>query len=74
MTVSGDDRAVVEFHQEGRIILTAVRVDHQTREIRQDRGAVERFGECCREARCADDLRIGGAFLPLPLTCRVLPQ
>jgi hypothetical protein len=32
VAVGGDDRAVVDLHQQGRIILAPVGVDHQPRE------------------------------------------
>ena len=46
MAVRGDDGAVIQLHHQGRVILTPVRVDHQTAEIRQDHRAVQKQAQC----------------------------
>ena len=53
VAVAGDDRAVIEFHQQGRVVLAPVRVDHEAREIRQDRGRVQLPGQFARQPRRA---------------------
>ena len=51
--VRRDHRAVIEPHQQGGVVLSAVRIDHQAREIRQDRGRVQPLGQPFRQTRRA---------------------
>jgi len=48
VAVGGDDRAVIELHQECRIVFATVRVDHEARKIAEKRRSVEPFcqGSC----------------------------
>ena len=54
VAVAGDDRAVIEAHEERRVVLAPVRVDHQPREPARDDGAVERRSQRLGDAERAD--------------------
>lgn len=47
--IGRNDRAVIKPHHQGRVILAPVRINHQTREIRQDRWAVQGLGQRARQ-------------------------
>lgn len=47
--IGRNDGAVIKPHDQSRIILAAVRINHQTREIRQDRWAVQGLGQRARQ-------------------------
>ena len=54
MRIAGDERAVRDPHDEGRVVGAAVRVDQEAREARQDRRSSEAGGEVARDRRGAD--------------------
>ncbi len=54
IAVGRHDRAVGQFHHDGRIVLAAIEIDEKARETRKHRRAVETGGEAARDARRAD--------------------
>ena len=54
MAVGGNDRPVIQLHQQCRIVLTAVGINHQPREIGQNCGAIKCGGQFMRYTLCAD--------------------
>ncbi len=54
VAIAGDDGAVVKTHQQGRVILAAVQINHQPGKPRQDGGGIEVLCQMPRYAGSAD--------------------
>ncbi|VVT14558.1 hypothetical protein RV134_270160 [Roseovarius sp. EC-HK134] len=48
VAIAGNDRAIIQAHHEGRVILAPVWVDHEAREIAEDGGATQGLGKRAR--------------------------